>query len=202
MTQIAEIDWHVSGDIGGTGVSRFRFIRQNAGDITGADVNSAAAASRGVLASVSAYTPSGVTWSCQPQVNIYTVDTGLVVPPLVITSVPTNVSGAASGSWGAGVGGRLNWKTSTLAGRRLLKGATFLVPFAAAGFAAGGGVASAAQTAVNGAAATYLTALTTALLYPVIWHRPPKGTFAGGVAGIIVTGILSPVPAGLRSRRS
>lgn len=202
MPQVGEIAWHVQGDIGGIGVSRFRFTRQDAGNITGSDCNAAAAATRGVLAAATAYTPTAVSWTCQAQVNIYDSATGLVTGPLVISSIPTTVSGSASGNYGAGTGGRLNWKTSTLSGRRLLRGATFIVPFAAAGFAANGSVAAAAITAVNSAAATYLTAMTTAVLYPVVWHRPLKGTTAGGVTGIVYAGTLSATPAGLRSRRT
>lgn len=200
--QVGEVAFHVQGDIGGTGISRFRFVRQDSAAITGTDCNAVAAAAKSMLNALVAYIPTSVTWTCQGQVNVYDVASGLVQGPLVVGSLPATVTGTGGVQFGAGLGARINWKTSTLSGRRLLKGATFVVPFASAGYAASGGILAAALTAGNTAAGGYLTALTTAALYPVIWHRPPKGTHTGGVTGIVYAGIMSAVPAGLRSRRS
>jgi hypothetical protein len=202
MPQVAELAWHVQGDIGGIGISRLRFTRQDAGSITGADVNAAMAASKGLFIAAGNNTPSVVSWVPQAQVNIYDVVTGLVQGPLVATSLPTSVVGSGGTAFGAGLGARMNWKTATLSGRRLLKGATFFVPMTSGSFSGSGAVASSVITSLNTAAATYLTAMTTATLYPVIWHRPPKGTHTGGVTGIVFAGTTSNVPAGLRSRRS
>ena len=201
MPQVAEIAWHISGDMGGLGVSRLRFIRQNAGNILGADVNAAAAASFGLFNAAKAATPSGMTWAIDPQVNVYDSDTGLVQGPMVISSMPSNVGGTGGNNWAAGVGARINWKTSTVQGRRLMKGATYIVPLGALQFVTGGGVSPGFVTSMNTAAAAYLTAMTTALLYPVVWHRPPKGTHTGGLTGIVFSGVCSTVPASLRSRR-
>lgn len=202
MPQVGEIAWHVQGDIGGVGVSRFRFTRQDAASVTGADANAAAAASRLLMLTTATYTPTAITWSCQPQVNVYDGATGLVGGPLILGTIPTNVTGSGASTYAAGVGGRLNWKTATLSGRRLLRGSTFLVPFASSAYTASGSVAAAAITAVNGGAAAYLAAMVTAVLYPVVWHRPRKGTTVGGLTGIVYAGSLSSTPGGLRSRRS
>jgi hypothetical protein len=202
MPQVGEIAFHVQGDIGGVGISRFRFTRQDAGSIMGTDVNAAAAAARALLAAGATYYPTPISWTCQAQVDIYDVASGLVQGPLIVTALPATVNGTGGSSFSAGTGGRINWKTSTLSGRRLLKGATFLVPLSATAFTSNGAVANGTVTAINTAVATYINAMTTATLYPVIWHRPKKGATVGGLTGIVTAGALSATPSGLRSRRT
>lgn len=202
MAQVAEIAWNVDGDIGGIGVSRFRFCRQDSADFTGADIEAAANATQNVLGAATAYTPSGITWTCNPEVNVYDAATGLVAPPWVITAVPSPITGLGSGGHGAGLGARINWKTDTISNRRLIKGATYIVPLASAAFDSGGGVAAAVQTGLNTGTTAYLAAMAAASLNAMIWHRPKKGTTSGGITGVVIVGRCSPTPAGLRSRRS
>jgi hypothetical protein len=202
MVQVGEIQWHVSGDVGGVGISRFRFIRQDSGTITGADAHAAAVACQNVLGAGTQWLPTGVTWVCQPEVPIYDAQTGLVQGPLVLGTLPPSVVGGASGAYPAGTGARINWRTSTLHGRRMLKGATFYVPLAGTAYAAGGDISSAVITQINTGPVNYLTAMAAAALEPVVWHRPLKGQTSGGVTGITYSGICSPVPASLRSRRT
>jgi hypothetical protein len=202
VAQIAEISWHVAGDIGGVGVSRFWFVRQDAASITGSNANAAAAASRLVLNGAAGVIPSPITWTCDPQVNIYESTSGLVQGPLVLSSVPAAVAGSGGSNFPAGTGARVNWKTATLQGRRLIRGAVFIVPLAGVAFGANGSLQATQVSNINAGAASYLTAMTTALLYPVVWHRPAKATFTGGTYGIVFAGITSSTPAGLRSRRS
>ncbi len=202
MPEVAEIAWHVSGDIGQVGVTRFRFTRQDAASVTGADCNAAAAATKLVIAAGTAYYPSSITWTCDPEVRIYESDSGAVVPPLGITTIPAPIVGGGSSSHGAGLGLRINWKTSTLSGRRLIKGASYLVPMGQAVYGGDGSIAASVTTAIGTGCASYLTAMTTAALYPVVWHRPKKGTTTGGLTGIVFAGVASNTPAGLRSRRS
>jgi hypothetical protein len=142
-----------------------------------------------------------VNWTCQAQVDVYDVNTGVVQGPLLITALPATVTGTGAGNYPAGTGGRLNWKTSTLVGRRLLKGSLFMVPFAPTAYAGTGSITTAVASALNTAATTYLNALTSATLYPVIWHRPAKGATSGGLTGIVYAGVMSNTPASLRSRR-
>jgi hypothetical protein len=139
---------------------------------------------------------------CSPLANVYDSSSGLVQGPLTVTSLPATVTGSASGSYGGGTGCRINWKTSTLNGRRLLRGATYFVPMGNNAYTGQGGISPVIAGNLTAAATTYLTAMTTALLYPVVWHRPPKKTFTGGVYGIVTAGVCSTTPAGLRSRRS
>jgi hypothetical protein len=200
-SQVGEISWHVAGDIGGTGVSRFRFI-SSSGTIVQADVNAAAAATRSLLNSMVAYYPNAIAWTCQPQVDVYDVSTGLVQVPWSITAIPAGIVGTGGASWSAGTGGRINWRTSVVNGRRLMRGATFLVPFSTAAFGTTGAVAGGTVAACQAGIVSYLNAIAAANLLAAVWHRPPKGTFAGGVTGPIFAGSLSTTPSSLRSRRT
>lgn len=201
MPQVAEIEYIVSGDYGGVGVSRFRFTRRDSTAITGADVNAVAASARKIFLAAAPYIPSVVGWTCQAIANVYDVDSALVQGPLSISSLPATAQGSASGTWAAGSGCRVNWKTSTIRGRRMLRGATYLIPLAAGGFGSTGAVLSTARSAIDAACATYINELTTAQLYPVVWHRPLKGQTSGGMTGVIFAGLSSPTPSSLRSRR-
>lgn len=200
--QVGEIQWHVTGDIGGAGVSRFRFTRQDAADITGADVHAAAVASQNIFGAAASSTPSSCTWTCFNECNIYDAATGVVQGPLPVSTPPAAIPGTGTGNYTAGAGARINWRTSTLVGRRLLRGATFVVPLSQNAYTSLGAISASFVTALGTGAATYLTAMTTAVLYPVVWHRPLKGTTVGGMTGTIFAGNVSTVPAGLRSRRS
>lgn len=202
MPQVAEVAWQVAGDIGGLGVSRFRFIRQNAGSIMGADVTAAVTAQNAFFGSMTQDIPVKVSWTVESQVDIYDSESGIVQGPLVVTSPPTARIGTGAGNYPAGVGARVNWKTSTLVGRRLLKGALYLVPLYQGVYTSSGAIDPAIAASLQAAANTYINAMTTALLYPVVWHRPAKGTGAGGMTGIITAGVVSQVPASLRSRRT
>lgn len=201
MPQIGEIRVHVNGDIGNVGTSVYRFIRQDAASISGTNVTAIAVAAMGLYTAAKAYIPVNISITCDPVCNVYDAATGLVQGPLAVTGIPAAVTGSASGNYAAGTGARINWKTSTLAGRRLIKGCTYIVPMGTAGFAANGGVSAGAGGAITSAAQAYLTAVTAATCYPVVWHRPLKGVASGGVAGIVFAGSVPGQPAGLRSRR-
>jgi hypothetical protein len=201
MPQVGEIMFHLTGDVGGTGVARFRFIRQDSGNIQGSDAHAAAVAAQNVLGAATQWTPLSVRWDCSPQCNVYDIASGLVQGPLSITSLPAAVVGAGSGTYASGTGARLNWRTSTIVGRRLIRGATFLAPLTGAAFTTGGSVAAATQTQINTGPANYLTAMAAAALEAVVWHRPLKGLTSGGVVGVTFSGLCSAVPSSLRSRR-
>jgi hypothetical protein len=87
-------------------------------------------------------------------------------------------------------------------GRRLIKGATFLVPLTVDAFSAAGTLNAVQQASYATAAGTYLTAMTTAGLAHVVWHRPAKGTFVGGVAANVIGAGVNGTGAMLKSRRT
>lgn len=202
MTQVAHIKWDLTGDIGGTGMTGFFFTKQNSADIDAAAVAAAAAATYSLVHAIAAQAAGDVSWRCDPQVDVYDISTGGVQPPWVITSLPSLNPGQGSGAYPAGTGARINWKTSTIRGRRLMRGCTYAVPLSGASYTSTGSVGATCTAALTTAAMAYLTAMAQGNLEPVIWHRPAKGTFSGGMVGIISAGVCSSVPASLRTRRS
>ena len=198
---VAEVSAIIQGDIGGQGISRFRFIRNDAGITTVADCNAAGAAVRQLILACG-LKPLDTTWTISPTVELYDAGSALVQGALTMSTVPAPVVGTDSQNYAAGIGIRINWKTSTIVGRRLLRGATFLVPMASGVFSASGAVGTGTLSAATTAAGAYVGAMTAANLVPVVWHRPPTGTTSGGVVGPIQAWVVPPRPAGLRSRRS
>lgn len=198
---VAEVSVHVIGDIGGVGISRFRFIRNDAGVLTVADCNAAGAAVRSMYNSSNNF-PTGVQVQVQATVEQFDIGTGLVQPSLVMSSIPAAVVGSVAGNYGAGVGARINWKTATVVGRRMLRGATFMVPYGNTAFSGNGAVNGTAVGVVTSAAQAYIAAMATANLVPVIWHRPTAESPSGGVVGPVTGAACPTTPAGLRSRRS
>ena len=198
---VCEVQVVLTGDIGGRGISRFRFLPSLAGTAPStADVNAAGAAVRALYASA-AFLPTGVSAQVQAAVEYFEPDTALVQGTVTMTTVPNVVSGSLAGNYAGGNGARINWKTSTISGRRLLRGATFMIPMASVEFTSTGALSSACQTALINAGNAYIAAMNTAGTTPVVWHRPPKGTHAGGLVGVINAVAVSSTPSSLRSRR-
>ena len=202
MATVGEIDMHVQGDVGGIGVSRFRFVRSDDGPITPADAAAAGAAVHGLYSTSLNMFPSIVSLIIQAVVNTYDSGSGLIQGTVNMGTVPGAMVGTNSNSYGAGLGARLNWKTSTISGRRMLKGCSYWIPLCAAAFGTTGAVQPGQVTTMDTAAAGYLSAMATANLQAVIWHRPKKGATVGGLIGPITAHQASSTPAGLRSRRS
>jgi hypothetical protein len=202
MVNIAHIDVLSAGDIGGAGISRVWFQRSDASSPVVSDCNAAAAAVRALWGAASTYLSDDMTYTISPTVELLAHDTGEIQGLVTLSSVPSPVTGGSSSNYAAGTGFRLNWKTQSIHNRRFIRGCNFLTPVGSGGWSTSGQVASGAQSGMASAIATYLAAMATASLDPIVWHRPPKGTFSGGAVGLVLTGILSPTPASLRSRRS
>jgi hypothetical protein len=94
------------------------------------------------------------------------------------------------------------WHTTTVHGRRLVRGAVYLTPFVQSAYGTTDGLAAATITKVQNAATALVTACVAANVIPVVYHRPAKGTFTGGVAAQITGASCTAQPGSLRSRRS
>lgn len=202
VSQIGFAPFSISGDVGGVGVSVCHFQRSDLGTITSADCSSAGAAWRALWQAAHTEVPSSVTIAPFGEVEVKDSATGAPVGSVAYGTVPSAVFGSSTAHYAAGTGVRISWNTSTVHGRRLIQGATFLVPLTSDAFVATGTVNSVIQSNYITAAATYLSAMATANLTPIVWHRPAKGTFVGGVAGPITGGKVGGTAAFLKSRRS
>jgi hypothetical protein len=202
MVELAQHTVQLSGDIGGVGVSKFHWQRKDATTPLQADCDSAGAALRALYNACIGVFPSAMSYQVLTEVPLFDVASALVSGILVMSSTPAVVTGGGGLDYAAGTGARINWKTTSIHNRRYLRGATFMVPLVAGAYTGQGAVAGATITTIQSAAATFLTALDTANLELIAWHRPAKGATTGGAAGLVFTGQVPSTPAGLRSRRS
>jgi hypothetical protein len=202
MVTIATVSTLISGDAGGVGICRMRFQRVDATTPTVTDSNTAGAAVKAVWQSLQSYIPTDITVAVQPVVELNAHDSGLVQGSVTMSSIPSAFTGNSAVAYGAGLGVRGDWLTSSIHGRRLIQGSTRFVPLTNAGFTTAGLVSSAVTNALNSAMATYIAATGGGAIEYIVWHRPPKGTFSGGAVGLITGGRAQTTPTGLRSRRS
>jgi hypothetical protein len=201
MAQIAIVSAQLNGDIGGIGVSKFHVASQNAAALTPADVTAVGAAVRSLLFTAATWIPADIVWSFPTQVPVIESTSAIIQAELLMTTAPLNVTGTAAGTYAGGNGARVNWKTTTLGKRRFMRAATYLVPLAGAAFTASGGISATFLTNMSGACATFLTALNSAGLELVSYHRPAKGASSGGTYGAVTVAQIPSQPATLRSRR-
>lgn len=202
MVAIATVTTLISGDAGGIGICRMRFQRVDATTPLVADCNTAGDAVKAVWQSLQSYIPADITVAVQPVVELNDHSSGLVLANLTMSSPPSAFTGNSGAAYGAGLGVRGDWLTSSSHGRRLIQGSTRFVPITNAGFTTTGLVSSAVVNALNSAMATYIATTGGGTIEYIVWHRPPKGTFSGGAVGLITGGRAQSTPTGLRSRRT
>jgi hypothetical protein len=164
----------------------------------GSDSTAAIAAVHALLVGCANAFSTTVAMQVQPAVEVVEATTGALIGIVPGTPV-ANVAGTSAGNVLTAEGPLLQWFTSTVVGRRILRGRTFLTPSSSGALDTNGTVLAAVTGPLIAAANTYIAHSPE---QPVIWHRPvPFGTGANGVAAVIVaTGSPSKV-AVLRSRR-
>ena len=202
MPEIAVIAANIQGDTGGQGISRIHVKHKDGSAIDAAACNSAAAAMRAMWFATATDMPSTTSWIWQSQVNVLDEASGGLLRYMTVAPLPLAVTGQDASKYAAGTGVRIDWLTSTISGRRMMRAANFFVPLTSAAFTTQGQVSTAIQTAVLSAAATFLTALDTANLGLVAYGRPKKGTQSGGHAGFVTSYRVPVTAASLRSRRT
>jgi hypothetical protein len=106
------------------------------------------------------------------------------------------VAGSGNSAYSAGVGAFVNWFTAVVRNGRLLRGRTFIAPLGQGYASADGTLNDSIRTSID-TAALALVANATWLTY----HRPPKGTFAGGLAGLITSAQTVDRVTALKTRR-
>jgi hypothetical protein len=170
--------------------------------VTNGQAQAYAAAIATFYGAVKAYFPTTMTYQVQSTYTVLDVVTGQVQGSLGYTPVPALVTGTGTGNGPGGTGARVYWHTTTISGRRLVRGATYLTPFTTAAWGTTDGIAPTALGVIQAGASAFLAACVTANVLPVIYHRPAKGTFVGGLAAAITGASLTAQPGSLRSRRS
>jgi hypothetical protein len=190
-----------TGDIGGAGISRFHVLGDGVTPMTNTQLNSVATAITTFYSALHLLLPSAVTWSMLPTSQVLTVETGALTADQNIPVVPSITAGAVA-NYAAGTGARVYWHTTQIKNRRLIRGATFIAPLSATGFATNGAVVGTTASTIQTAAVAMISALSGSSLVPVVYARPPKTLPGSGLVGNIVNATVSTKPASLRSRRS
>lgn len=193
---------HVTGDIGGAGLSRYHISRADGTLPTAVDATAAGNAIHSFYAAFASFSPSGVSNAVDGAVQILDPDSAVVVGTVSMSPVPSAVNGLQTGAYGAGLGVRVNWHTTTILNRRRMRGASLVVPLFGNAFSTTGALQGSTTSTVLSAASTLLSSLATAGLQLVVWHRPARGASSGGVEAPVTSVQVGPTPAGLRSRRS
>lgn len=143
------------------------------------------------------YVPAGVTWTIENGGDTIDSTTGELTGAWVSGGAYT-LAGTAFSAYAAGVGGRVDWKSSDIVNKRRLRGAFYICPIASTNYETDGSLANGMVSAVNTAVAAYLG---TAGLAPRLWHRPNKKKGTPGTQGGIVSGSMPDKVSWLRSRR-
>lgn len=191
-----QITWQWNGWAGAPGYSVFRGL----GNTDSTQTNTFAAALRTFLSALTTSIPTGVTLICLPDAQVVNDGDGSLVEIRPIGSLPSGISGSASGNFSGATGAAVAWKTAYSTGRRLLQAKTFLVPLAAAAFSATGVLSGTTRTAIINAAQALIAAPGVGVPgHLVAWHRP-KGGAVGHSAEVTAVGVNA-AGAVLRSRR-
>jgi len=106
------------------------------------------------------------------------------------------VACTGAGSWPAGTGARVVWRTNGIRNRRRVIGSPFIAPLVAAAFESNGTIAPASLTTLR-TAATALAAGGRLL----VWSRPTTVAAADGASNSVLNATVPDQVTSLRSRR-
>lgn len=104
---------------------------------------------------------------------------------LGVADTPAPLPGTYTGTYAAGVGGRVDWLTSGIRNGRRVRGRTFIVPLASAAFDSAGAVSGANQTAWGTAGQTLIDDLEAAGAPLVVWSKPTLANPVGSMTPVI-----------------
>lgn len=195
---LARIRTITSGWQGGPGLTQMFFGSPTTGGFTQSDVDAAAAAVRSFFYNARSCFPTA--WSAQVQGDVEILDptTGALTGLMQVTTTPAPVGGL-SGNWGpTACGAAVTWRSSSVIGRRLARGRTFMTPLQAGCYDTTGVLTSTATSALQTAGAGLIADTASQL---VIWHRPTKKAPSGGQYTATMSASCTGMPVVLRSRR-
>lgn len=194
MTELMRVRVAWSGWPGGPGVST-HFV-------SGTDIAPALAALNTFYDYVKTATAGGITITVPAEGDIIEDSTGALTGQWQ-HGTETKHQAATGATYMAAAGALVQWNTSTIHGRRRLKGHTFIVPTATGYFDATGQVLPANAAQLQTAAGNCISAASNTL---VVWGRPGQDPTkpnykTGGMHGEITTATVPLRGTVLRSRR-
>jgi hypothetical protein len=153
-----------SGFPGAPGYTKFAFS-----DLTdNASRNAAGVKVRQLFVDLAAYRQTAWSVLVNPAVDEFDMATGALLGTASMTTIPTNSPGTGGASaYQGGSGFCVTWNTGLIINRRRVRGRTFFVPANNVGDT-DGTIPTAAVTAINAAATTFLSATAPR---PNVWSR-------------------------------
>jgi hypothetical protein len=146
--------------------------------------------------------PTDTQWTWSSSATLIESTSAALLGFVALTATPLPVTGSNAGSYAAGNGARIDWRTATINNRRQMRAANYLVPLGGTGYDATGRISATFATNASNAAQTFLASLSSASLNLVSYHRPAKGATVGGMFGPVTSVLIPFTPATLRSRRT
>lgn len=187
-----------TGYQGAPGLTNLYWHGATVGVFDAADATAAIAAVHTLFTGVAGVLANTSAWQVQPTVETFEATTGALLGVVAGTPV-ASVAGTCYGNVAATSGPLLQWFTSTVVGRRLLRGRTFLIPSGEGSLNPNGTIKSADIATAVAAGNAYFA---TSGQKPVIWHRPvPFSTGSNGQAAEITACAMPGKVAVLTSRR-
>lgn len=185
-----------SGFPGAPGYSNFFF---DSALIAGPSVQPAVDKTKLFLSGIAPTVPVAISMAVLPTVAEIDAETGAQTDEHTAGTAPTVTPGTGIGVWAAATGACIQWKTSSFVGGRRLRGRTFVVPMAAAAYAADGTLADATLTSLRNAADALRNDAVGPSVKLGVWHRPVAGV--GGSFAPVTGSTVSDRVAILTSRR-
>lgn len=140
--------------------------------------------------------PTPLSWTVPAAGDTLDSVTGALVGTWTATGSGTVQGSGGTGAYAGGVGARVFWNTTTVVGRRRLKGSTFLVPLLGTMYDGSGTIVNSVLTTIQTAA----DGLVASGVPWQVWHRPVLNQ--GGVVDAFNGAIVPDRVAVLRSRRT
>lgn len=201
-TQVGIVRTHWTGTSGGPGISQFAVIGDDEfiswdNTVAQAVVN----AVRTFWDTNKNTLPNEISLTVDPTVDIFGIVTGTLEDSKTAAAAPATVTGTNAGAYSMPSGAKINFRTTTIANGRRVRGSVFIVPCGGDVFDTNGTVSSTPRTNWVTAAGVMKTAFKTVDLDHAVWSRPSAlGANDGG--GAVVTGYDVPTKGAiLRGRR-
>jgi len=160
----------------------------------GVDAGTANADLKAFFTSIQSVFPAGLSWTVPGSGDTIDSFTGDLLGAWSNGAGAGTVNASGAAAYAAGCGTWVVWQTTTVIGKRRLKGRTFLAPLMNSAYTNGVIVAGNVTTMQN-AAATLVTAGQMR-----IWHRPPPGGSTGQSVAPTAASVQNRVTS-LRTRR-
>ena len=189
-----------AGFQGAPGYSNFFMDTPGADSVPPAGVDGAVTSVVNFFAAIKGSLSPTTSVSVSPVVEFLNATSGIVVGEASSSATPpAQVGTATATTLSAASGACVSWGTSTIVGRRRVRGRTFVVPLSIEAYDSTGTLAPDTLTRLTDGSRALIGATAGNGTRLVIWHRPKIG--AGGVQAFVTSAAIRDRVAVLRSRR-